>query len=193
MAQASAPLVGSSLAALSQALQAEIVIPEANGIPAILLVAPTGREIRPTAVAFKDAMDEVAKAQAEVAGKDAPSPEDIGLLDNLFRDALEAGAVGALVACVRDPGDSEARITEAQAQVILEAHADLPTPQNAWRSAMRLARIMDLDAYDKAVEREAENRKAGKKKVSRKKATRKGSAGAAAPTVDFPTNGSSRK
>ena len=193
-AKAPAPLVGASLAALTEALQAEVVIPENNGVPALLLVAPTGREIRPAAVAFRSAMEAAAKANAAFAVRKNPTPEEVAENGNLFADAIEIGAVGALIACVRDPEDPDARITEPEAQIILDRHGDSPTPENAWRTAMRLSRLMDLDEYDRQVALAAKKANAGKAVAGKKKATRRrGSAGAAAPVVDFPTSGSSPK
>lgn len=134
--------VGACLS-LDEALDDRRVIPPNNGLPEIILEAPTIREIIP-----------VAKRFAEDSAKKGN-----------FGAALDDAAVACLVLCVRYPGDPDKRITERRAQLLLARQSDEPTPRAAWRTALNLADLVDMDALDDAIRKEAAKPKKRRRKA----------------------------
>lgn len=156
-----APAIVSAALSLEEALDDRRVIAAANGLPEIHLVAPTVREAIPVARAFD-------------AGCRAARESEEG---RAFTDVLDEAAVGALRLCFRDPGDPERRLSDRYAWLLLERQHDEPTERNAARTALKLARIIDLDEF------EAEAAKLAKKGKKARRATGE----AAAPEDISPT------
>lgn len=155
-----APAIVSAALSLEEALDDRRVIPAADGLPEIHLVAPTVREAIPVARAF----DEGCRSAKSDGGR-------------TFTEVLDDAAVGALRLCYRDPGDPERRLSERHAWLLLERQHEEPTERNAARTALKLARIIDLDEF------EAEAEKLAKKG----KRARRAAGEAAAPEDISPT------
>lgn len=182
-------MVAVGIAALEEALQAVVEVPAPGG-GLIRLVAPEAREIGPVAREFRRRVDAFTRGNAEFAALESPTPAQRAAFERdfggMFADAIVDASVGALIACVRDPGDPAARLSPEAARALQAAQDTQPTDQAAWRSALKLCRIIDLDEYDRKVA-EAE-------KIERKaKGKRRGSGEAAAPAVDFPPSTNSRR
>ena len=171
-------MVAAGIAALEEALSWRVEVPAGGGVPAVRLEAPEIREIGPVARRFSREVAEFVKVQAEYAAIDRPTAAQRAEFEQehagRFADALVEASIGALRACVRDPADPDARLSEPAARALQAAQDALPTERSAWRQALKLCRIIDLDEYDRAIEEAA------------KKGKRRGSGEAAAPVVDFP-------
>ena len=134
--------VGACLS-LDEALDDRRVIPPNNGLPEIILEAPTIREIIP-----------VVKRFAEESAKKGN-----------FGVALDEAAVECLMLTVRYPEDPEKRITKRRAELLLARQSDEPTPRAAWRTALNLADLVDMDALDEAIKKEAARPKKRRRKA----------------------------
>ena len=136
-----APPVAAALATLDEALDNRKVIPACDGLPEIWLEAPTNREAMPTAKEF------VVESQK----------------DGNFFKAVDEAAIQCLMLTVRYPDDPDRRITRRRAELLAERHNDEPTERSAWRSALKLCRIVDMDEVDELVKQTAKRPKRRRK------------------------------
>ena len=160
MSDRPAVMVAAAAAELEAACRNEIVVPASCGIPAVRLHAPLMEEMGP-----------VAKAWLEGSSK-----------AETFQRALDAAAVGCLVACVRSGSDDELdwRISRADAERMFVRQAQEPTERAAWRQALKLAGIVDVDELERKIAEEA-------KRPRRRRKTAKSAEETEAPRDVSPT------
>ena len=102
-------------------------MPASCGLPPTLLVAPTMRELGPVAAAW-------------IKGSSN---------EKTFVAALDEAAVSCVILCVRDPADLAWRIDRDNAERIVMRHRDEPTETSIPRQAMKLARLIDMDEFER--------------------------------------------
>lgn len=139
---------GQSLVDLSQTLRREVLVPHAGGH--VLVRAVSNRRMLPVWKAFASGMARSGKL--ELDGKKDEANE-------LQEETIFQAAIGVLTRMCWH-GDPPRLADEEFAELLYEDQIDQPTEKAAWRTALKMAGVIDLDFVEQKAKEAKKKRRA---------------------------------
>lgn len=133
---------GQSLVDLSQTLRREVLVPHRDGH--VLIRAVSNRKMRPVLEGFAAGMAKM----GVLLNKEDKTAEDQREADRLQDDTLHEAVVGCLTRMCWH-GDPPRLADEEFAELLYEDQVHEPTEKAAWRTALKMAGVIDLDVVEK--------------------------------------------